>query len=333
MARHIGTQATICAHCRRTHGWHPPLRITLKMSAKLMPNFLNKPHTIRIGGRPFVSRGLSRRIWDDIYHRALVVRWPVFFGLAAAAFLLLNTLFAAIYQLGAQPIANQYPHGFAGAFFFSVETLATVGYGDMHPQTVYAHIVATVEIFTGMASIAVVTGLIFSRFSRPRAKIIFANHPIVRVIDGKQTLMIRAANTRQNIIAEASAQLHLLRMETSSEGFRLRKIHDLKLIRDRHPIFMLSWNLMHVIDESSPLHGKTAQTLERTQSTFLLSLEGIDETTSQSMLARQQWGHEELRWNHRYLDLVHVDDSGINVIDYGVFHDVLPLDESAGQPD
>jgi inward rectifier potassium channel len=208
-----------------------------------------------------------------------------------------------------------------------VETLATVGYGDMHPQTVYAHIVATVEIFTGMACIAVMTGLIFSRFSRPRAKIIFANHPVVRIIDGRQTLMIRAANTRQNVIAEATAQLHLLRLEASPEGFRLRKIHDLKLVRDRHPIFVLSWSLMHVIDESSPLYGETAETLGSTQSAFLLSLEGIDETTSQSMLARQQWGHKELRWNHRYLDLVHVDDSGVNVIDYAVFHDVLPLDE------
>ena len=121
--------------------------------------------------------------------------------------------------------------------------------------------------------------------------------------------------------------MHLLRLEASPEGFRLRKIHDLKLVRDRHPIFVLSWSLMHVIDESSPLYGETPETLESTQSAFLLSLEGIDETTSQSMLARQQWSHKELRWNHRYLDLVRLDDSGVNVIDYSVFHDVLPLDE------
>ena len=297
-----------------------------------MLHFLNRPRIINIAGRPFVSQGLSRRVWDDIYHRALTVSWPVFFGLAAAAFLLLNTFFAGIYQFGTQPIANQFPRGFAGAFFFSVETLATVGYGDMHPQTIYAHIVATVEIFTGMACIAVVTGLIFSRFSRPRAKIIFANHPIVRVIDGKQTLMIRAANTRQNVIAEASAQLHLLRIEGSPEGFRLRKIHDLKLVRDRHPIFMLSWSLMHMIDESSPLYGETMETLESTQAAFLLSIEGVDETTSQSMLARQQWSHRDLRWNHRYLDLVSDDGNGMNIIDYNVFHEVLSLDQDENPP-
>jgi inward rectifier potassium channel len=298
----------------------------------LQKRFRRRPRIVDIGGNAFVSIGLSRRFWDDIYHRALTIRWPVFFGLIGAIFLLLNAIFATIYQLGAQPIANQYPHGFGGAFFFSVETLSTVGYGDMHPQTVYAHIVATVEIFTGMVSIAVVTGLIFSRFSRPRAKILFADHPVVRMIDGQQTLMIRAANTRQNVIAEASAQLHLLRLETSAEGFRLRKIYDLKLTRDRHPIFVLSWNLMHVIDASSPLFGESEQSLDSKKSVLLLTIEGVDETTAQSMLARQRWNHSDLRWNHRYVDLVTEDADGVNTIDYNVFHQVLPLEDSEKPP-
>lgn len=290
--------------------------------------FRSRPRIVNIGGRAFVSQGLSRRFWDDIYHRALTIRWPTFFALAGAIFLLLNALFAIVYQLGDGSIANQYPRGFGGAFFFSVETLSTVGYGDMHPQTVYAHIVATVEIFTGMVCIAVVTGLIFSRFSRPRAKILFANYPIVRMIDGQLTLMIRAANTRQNVIAEASAQLHLLRLETSPEGFSLRKIYDLKLVRDRHPIFMLSWSLMHVIDASSPLFGESEESMGRNQSTLLLTIEGIDETTAQSMLARQRWSHSDLRWNHRYIDLVSEDADGVNTIDYAVFHEVRPLEDT-----
>lgn len=290
-----------------------------------------RPRTITIGGRPFVSRGLSQRIWDDIYHQALTVRWPVFFLTAGAAFLLLNAFFASLYLLGDHPIANQFPRGFAGAFFFSVETLATVGYGDMHPQTIYAHCVATLEIFTGMACIAVTTGLIFARFSRPRARMIFASHPIVHNVDGRPTLMIRAANMRQNVISEAFARLHIVRVETSPEGLKLRKIYDLKLVRDRHPIFILSWLLMHVIDESSPLHGATTETLEQTQTTLLLTIEGIDETTAQSMLARHQWRYDELRWNHRYVDLVTEDGHGLSIIDYGVFHDVVPL-ESDEQP-
>lgn len=298
----------------------------MKLPHKL--RFRRPPRVIMLAGRPFVSQGLSRRFWDDIYHRALTVSWPVFFALAGAMFLLLNALFALIYQAGAGAIANQYPRGFAGAFFFSVETLSTVGYGDMHPQTVYAHIVATAEIFTGMVSIAVVTGLIFSRFSRPRAKIIFSDHPVVRQIDGQLTLMIRAANTRQNVIAEATAQLHLLRLDISPEGFNRRKIFDLKLLRDRHPIFMLSWTLMHVIDASSPLFGESVASLESGQSAFLLTIEGIDETTAQPILARHQWSHLDLRWNHRYVDLVSEDADGLNTIDYAVFHDVQPLEEA-----
>jgi inward rectifier potassium channel len=286
-----------------------------------------RPRVVQIGGRPFVSEGLPERAWDDFYHRALTVTWPVFFGLATSVFLIFNALFAIIYQVDPNGIANLYPKGLAGAFFFSVETLATVGYGDMHPQSIYTHVVATAEIIIGMGNIAVVTGLIFARFSRPRAKILFGQHPVVRTIDGKQTLMLRAANMRMNLIAQASAQLHLLRQYSSPEGFRIRRIEDMKLVRDQHPIFMLSWNVMHVIDEDSPLHGLSREELESSEVTLLLTIEGIDETTSQSMLARHQWGIKEVRWNYRYIDLVRRDENGLNVIDYTVFNEVLPLDE------
>jgi len=286
-----------------------------------------KSHIVQMGGRPFVSVGLQQRIWDDFYHRALTVTWPVFFGLATSVFLMFNALFAMIYQVDPNGIANQYPKGLAGAFFFSVETLATVGYGDMHPQSIYTHVVATAEIILGMGNIAVVTGLIFARFSRPRAKILFGSHPVVRLIDGKQTLMMRAANMRLNLIAQASAQLHLLRQHATPEGFHLRRIEDMKLVRNKHPIFMLTWNIMHVIDEDSPLYGIPPQSLEASEAALLLTIEGIDETTSQSMLARHQWSIKEVRWNHRYRDLVRRDENGIYVIDYSIFDDVLPLDE------
>jgi inward rectifier potassium channel len=297
------------------------------MAKKPFSLWQRKPHMVQIGGRPFVTEGLQERMWDDFYHRALTVSWPVFFGLATTVFLMFNAIFAMIYQIDPHGIANQYPKGLAGAFFFSVETLATVGYGDMHPQSIYTHVVATAEIILGMGNIAVVTGLIFARFSRPRAKILFGKHPVVRMIEGKQTLMLRAANTRMNLIAQASAQLHLLRQHSTPEGFRLRRIEDMKLVRDRHPIFMLSWNVMHVIDEDSPLYGMTPESLEATEAALLLTIEGVDETTSQSMLARHQWGVREVRWNHRYRDLVHRDENGVNVIDYSIFDDVLPLDD------
>lgn len=297
------------------------------MNRKQSESFWRRPRVVQIGGRPFLSQGLNERAWDDFYHRALIMSWPGFFGVAISVFLIFNALFAMLYQVDPTGIANQYPKGLAGAFFFSVETLATVGYGDMHPQSVYTHVIATMEIILGMGNIAVFTGLIFARFSRPRAKILFGKHPIVRMVDGKQTLMLRAANMRQNLIAQASAQLHLLRMHASPEGFQIRRIEDLKLVRNEHPIFVLSWNVMHVIDEDSPLYNASPASLEASESTLLLTIVGVDDTTSQSMLARHQWGIQEVRWNHRYVDLVRRDSNGVSVIDYTVFHDVLPLDE------
>lgn len=297
------------------------------MPRPLLKLIQRHPRKIYIGDRAFISHGLMRRFWDDLYHFALTIRWPTFFGLAATVFLMVNAVFGVLYQLGDHAIANQFPSGFSGAFFFSVETLATVGYGDMHPQTVYGHLVATLEIFLGMLSIALVTGLVFARFSRPRAKMIFAEHPVIRRINGELTLMVRAANARQNVIAAASARLHLLLREVSPEGFRIRRIYDLTLVRDRHPVFNLSWSLMHIINEQSPLHGLSREDLEAAEASLLLAIEGIDETTSQSMLARSQWNWRDWRWNHRYVDLVHDDEQGISHIDYSVFHEVLPVDE------
>ncbi|WP_233843651.1 ion channel [Dyella sp. 2HG41-7] len=302
------------------------------MGVKRKLAFWLRPRVVTIGGRPFVSEGLNERLWDDFYHRALTISWPAFFGVAVSVFLMFNAVFAMVYQIDPTGIANQYPKGLAGAFFFSVETLATVGYGDMHPASVYTHVVATVEIIVGMGNIAVFTGLIFARFSRPQAKILFGKHPIVRMIDGKQTLMMRAANMRQNLIAQASAQLHLLRLYTSPEGFQIRRIEDLKLVRNEHPVFVLSWSLMHVIDETSPLFNETPESLEGSETSLLLTIEGMDETTSQSMMARTQWSIKEVRWNHRYVDLVRRNENGVNVIDYSIFDDVLPLDEEEEKP-
>src|SRR6201991_4663791 len=172
--------------------------------------------TMRIRAHTIVTHGLPLRVWQDLYHRALTINWPTFFASLAAMFLLLNTLFASLYMLGHAPIANQYPHGFGGAFFFSVETLATVGYGDMHPQTVYGHCVATLEIFVGMSGVALATGIVFARFSRPRAQIMFARYAVVHPVEGRATLMVRAANARQNVISEARARLRLMRLERTS---------------------------------------------------------------------------------------------------------------------
>jgi inward rectifier potassium channel len=283
------------------------------------------PRKLLIGGREVLVYGMPIKTWGDFYHSALTMRWPTFFASLAALFLLLNGVFACLYQLGAKPIANQYPDGFLGAFFFSVETLATVGYGDMHPQTLYAHIIATLEIFVGMSGIALGTGLVFARFSRPRAKIMFAHNVVVHPIEGRMTLMVRAANARQNVIAEAEAKLRLIRVETSSDGYRLRRIHDLKLVRNQHPLFTLGWTLMHVIDEASPLYGVTPEALASQHATLHVVIEGSDESTAQFMQARYSWSDRQIRWHFRYVDLMS-DADGVSTMDYTHFHDVIPFE-------
>jgi len=281
--------------------------------------------TLTIGSSEFVTSGLPNHKWHDFYHHFLTIRWSTFFASVSAMFLLVNALFACLYQLGTASIADQSPPGFLGAFFFSVETLGTVGYGDMHPQTLYAHAVATVEIFCGLSGLAVITGLIFTRFSRPRAKILFAKHPVVRPLDGVQTLMIRAANARLNVISEATAKLRLMRIETSPEGYETRKLHDLQLTREAHPIFLLGWNLTHRIDAASPLLNETAETLAASEATLILTIDGVDETTSQTMRGRNIYNADAIRWQHRYPDLMEIDELGVKRIDYSKFHDVEPL--------
>ena len=134
---------------------------------------------MRFGHREIETLGLDQGFWTDLYHRLMTVYWPVFFGSAALIFVLLNAIFALFYSLGDKPIANVTGERYLDLFYFSIETLATVGYGDMHPQTEYGHLIATIEIFTGMCFLAVLTGLVFARFSRPRARFVFATHAVV----------------------------------------------------------------------------------------------------------------------------------------------------------
>jgi inward rectifier potassium channel len=288
-----------------------------------------KTHIVRLGPREIETRGLAQGFWTDLYHRAMGVNWPVFFGTAAAIFVALNAIFALLYWLGDQPIANVSPDLPLplSMFYFSIETLATVGYGDMHPQTNYGHLVATVEIFTGMSFLAVMTGLIFARFSRPRARFIFARHPVVTTHQGQRTLMIRVANARDNTISQATARLWLFRMERTLEGRQYRRYHELLLERREHPMFGLSWSIFHTIDETSPLYRMTAQDLAEVDAAFALNLSGVDDSSAQHLYARQLYSGHDIKWQHRYVDISSVSPAGRMVIDYSMFHEVEPEDE------
>ncbi|MCD4505027.1 ion channel, partial [Chromobacterium piscinae] len=292
---------------------------------QMAPRTSKPARRIDAGGRSLFIHSLPRHSLHDLYHYCMTISWPHFYLFIAASFIALNLLFAGLYQLQPGGIANQFPQGFLGAFFFSVETLATVGYGDMHPQTLYTHWVSMLEIFIGMMSIALITGMTFARFSRPRARIVFTNNPVVRPLNGEPVLMLRAANARNNVIIDASARLRLLQHETTAEGTTFRKLYDLDLVRDQHPMFVLGWTLVHKIDERSPLHRRDAAALAATRAQLILSVNGIDETTIQPMVARHTFSHQDIRWNHVFADLIYTDEDENDHVDYQRLQEVKPL--------
>jgi inward rectifier potassium channel len=280
---------------------------------------------VRRGTQEFVTDGLSTEVLQDLYHHFMTVSWTRLFATIAAFFLVFDLIFGCLYDLVPGCLANLNPPGFLGAFFFSVETLATVGYGDMHPQTLYGHLVAMTEIFVGLMMLAVITGIMFARFSRPKARFMFAKVAVVRPIDGKRTLMLRAANARQNVVQEASAVLRMVRDEVTPEGYRIRRIVDLPLVRSQHPVFSLGWTLMHVIDEASPLRAESSETLGSTRTVFILSLSGTDETTGQILMARAEYSSQAIRWNETFRDVLEQRPDGTLHVDYSKFDQSEPL--------
>ena len=282
-----------------------------------------KSHLIRFGHREIETLGLSQGFWGDLYHRSMTVYWPVFFGSAAAIFVALNAVFGFLYSLGHEPIANAADNGPLAYFYFSIETLATVGYGDMHPQTNYGHLIATIEIFTGMSFLAVMTGLIFARFSRPRARFVFAKEVVITRHEGRPTLMIRMANARHNTVSRASARLWIIRAERTKEGDQLRRFYEIKLDRSEHPMFVLSWMLFHAIDKDSPLHGATASDLAEGDALLVLNVGGLDDSSAQQLYARHVYSWRDIRWHHRYKDITSVSPQGRFLLDYTKFDDVV----------
>jgi inward rectifier potassium channel len=181
----------------------------------------------------------------------------------------------------------------------------------------------TTEIFTGMCFLAVMTGLVFARFSRPRARFVFAKNPVITRHEGRQTLMIRMANARHNAISLANARLWIMRAERTKEGDQLRRFYEMKLDRSEHPMFVLSWMLFHVIDKDSPLHGLTASDLSGGDTVLVLNLGGVDDSSAQQLYARQVYSWRDIHWQHRYRDITSVSQQGRFLLDYTKFHDTV----------
>ena len=282
-----------------------------------------KPQVLRFGGREVVTEGLRLNFWADISHRCMTASWPAFIGGAVLVFIAFNAAFAVLYWIGDQPISNISGGDYIDYVYFSIETLSTAGYGDMHPQTHYGHFVAATELFTGIFSMSLMTGLVFARFSRPNSRLLFADNPVVSNHDGKPTLMVRFVNERHNIIGNANAKLWLLRNEVSLEGARVRRFYELPLFRNEHPALALSWTLYHAIDEQSPLYGLNADDIAASGAALVVVVTGYDVVAAQTIHGRKSYDHSDIRFGQRYADIIVSAEDGRLRIDYGKFHETL----------
>jgi inward rectifier potassium channel len=284
-----------------------------------------KAQVLRFGNREIIAEGLNLNFWADISHRCMTASWPAFIGGAVLVFVVFNAFFAIFYWIGNQPVSNVPGGAYIDYLYFSIETLSTAGYGDMHPQTHYGHFIAAVELFTGIFSMSLMTGLIFARFSRPHARLLFADNPVISVHEGKPTLMVRFVNERHNLIGNATARLWLLRMEVSLEGQSLRRFYELALFRNEHPALALSWTLYHVLDETSPLYGQNADDFEASDVSLVVVVTGYDVVAAQTVHARNSYDYSDVRFGHRYADIIGTSDDGRLRIDYSRFHQTLEV--------
>lgn len=269
--------------------------------------------------------GAWHTYWADPYHLLLTIPWWGFGAMVTALYLLINTLFALAYMV-VGGLSGARPGNFADAFFFSVQTLASIGYGAIHPIGPLAHILVTIEAIASLLLIAVVTGIAYARFSRPVAKVMFSNVAVITPYNGQPTLMFRLANERRNIIIEAQLQVYLLTDETSQEGQFMRRFSELTLVRQRTPALSLTWTAMHIIDINSPLYGYDATALATTHGLLQVSLVGIDEAVAYTISARHTYSSQEILFNERFVDILTPQPNGDRYIDYRHFHHTQSID-------
>jgi inward rectifier potassium channel len=289
----------------------------------MSPPKRRRRHITRDGRGTIERVGIPGWRFIDLYHFLLNTRWLVLLGVIAGSYIVLNAFFALGYLAIGDGIENARPGSFTDAFFFSVQTMATIGYGKLVPHSFFANVLVTVEALTGMVGVAMATGLMFAKFARPTARVMFSNVAVVTTYDGAPTLMFRAANERANLILEAQMRVVLTRQETNAEGVSMRRFYDIPLSRSQTSVFTLSWTLMHSIDERSPLHGVTCESMAAVDAEIHVSLMGIDDTFSQTIHARYTYTPDQIVFGARLADVLTRFPDGRRVIDYDHFHDII----------
>jgi inward rectifier potassium channel len=282
---------------------------------------------VRSGQVEFVKVNTDAWKWRDVYRWLLGLSWPRFAGFVAVVYVALNLMFAVLYTLERDSIAGiTTAHWFLDCFFFSVQTLATVGYGHMYPQTIYGHVVSTFEIMVGVFLLAVMTGLIFVRFSRPVARVLFSRSIVIGPLNGKSTLMVRIGNENHHSMVEAKFRILYSRDQQLIEGGDFRYFYDLKLHFAQLTVFPAALTLRHEIDEESPLLGKTVEALEAERALFFVSVVGIDPVIAAEVQTQKDYTFRDVKFGHRFVEIYTSHGSGKLTVDYGRLHDTEPVE-------
>ncbi len=259
----------------------------------------------------------------DAYHSLLRMPWWAVLLTIASSFLGINAIFAVGY-LASGGISGARSGAFSDAFFFSVQTMGTVGYGAMYPQSAGANVLVVAEAVVGLILTALATGIVFTRFSQSQARIIFSSHVCISPVNGVPTLALRTGNDRASTIFEARVRVAVIRTERTDEGVVFYKLHDLLLSRDRTPALTRSWTIMHAITETSLLAGATPESIVKDEIELVVTVVGTDDTSLQPVHARRRYVANEIVWGARHADVLSELADGTIQLDVGRFDAIVP---------
>ena len=290
------------------------------------------PGIYQRGQLRYEIRGLRVTPLSDLYHYLMRSPWSTLLGVFVFIYCGANALFALGYWLGGPGTVQNSSGSFAEAFWFSVQTFATIGYGNLAPASTFAHVLVTIESFCGMLSVALGTGILFAKFSKPMAKVAFSAHAVVTRRNGQPCLMWRVANRRSNALLDATVQAHVLMDELSAEGTRMRRAHELKVERGSMPMFLLAWTVIHPIDQDSPLYGLTAENATERFVSLIASFSGVDDAMVQTVHARQIYTPEQVKFGVRFADMLETGPGKL-IIDHSQLDELRPEADTVGKPE
>ncbi|MEZ0151032.1 MAG: ion channel [Candidatus Reddybacter sp.] len=273
------------------------------------------------------TKGLKSSLMSDFYYRVMLATWPQFFVGAILVYLCINAGFAMIYFLGGDMILNARADSFVDAYIFSFQTSTTIGYGYLLPKNGLTHAIVMVDVFSGLLFVAVLTGLVFARFAKPRARVLFSQQVLITQHRGQTALLVRLANGRKHSsIVNCNVSAVLMMEDRDPESMFERHFIDMHLQRNNVPIFALTWTLVHTIDEQSPLYGLDEAAIESYGTILIITLDGIEDIFAQTVHTNYIYEAKHFIFNKRFANILTRHKDGNRMIDYTRFHDVEECD-------